>query len=296
MNILWLWCWFISLSFGKQVDHAVKKGTEKWTFDVKWEMPNGKIQKAHFVLDADLVKEDLEEPLYFQSKKASQYQAKKINQWAKKQKGVKIKATARRGKVYISASGSNGKKVRQKLKEAKKISTQAEKEYLRKNGYTKIKGGIAPDHLRHVKSASDDLRSLVKALGGRTKDPRVFARKALAFTQSIPYERRGLKPDKYRRPLSTLGRNKGDCDSKVVLFLALMHEAYPDMDLAIVYISGHAFAAVGLDPKKGDVKFKAKGKQWIAVEPVGPAKMRIGKLSRRSRRYLRTKRYQIRSL
>jgi hypothetical protein len=295
MNILWLFCW-VSLAFAKQVDHSVKKGDTKWVFDVEWTTKNGKHHNTHFALDADLIKEDLNEPLYFRVNKAGKYQAKKINKWAKKQKGVTIKASSHRGKVSVEARGQNRKKVRKKMKQAEEISEKALQEYLRKNGYLTIRGKIMPDHIRHIKQASDDLAPLLEALGGVTQDPRVFARKALMFTQSIPYERRGSKPDKYRRPLSSLGRNKADCDSKAVLFLALMHEGYPDMPLAIVYISGHAFAAIGIEPKKGDVRFRAEGEKWVAVEPVGPALFRVGKLSAKSRRHIRTKRYQIRTL
>ena len=56
-------------------------------------------------------------------------------------------------------------------------------------------------------------------LGGQ-QEPRVFANKALSFTQAIPYGE-GRKPDKYRRPLSMIGRNKGDCDSKQSCFCAM---------------------------------------------------------------------------
>ena len=295
MNILWLWCW-LSLAFAKQVDHSVQKGDKKWTFDIEWTTKNGKHHDTHFTLNTDLIKEDLDEPLYFKLNKASQYQAKKINKWAKKQTGVTIKASSRRGKVSIRVSGHNRKTMRKKLKQAKGVGEKALEEYLRKNGYIEIRGKIMPDHIRHIKEASDDLAPLVKGLGGATTDPRVFARKALMFTQSIPYEKRGAKPDKYRRPLSSLGRNKADCDSKVVLYLALMHEAYPEMPLAVVYISGHAFGAIGIEGKKGDVRFRAKGQKWVAVEPVGPALSRVGELSAKSRRHIRTKRYHIRKL
>jgi len=104
------------------------------------------------------------------------------------------------------------------------------------------------------------------------------------MVQSIPYEQRAKVSDLYRRPLSVLGRNKGDCDSKTVLFLALMHEAYPDLPVAIVYRPGHAYAALGLERQRGDMRFREDGQVWVGVEPVGPAVRSIGEVRGKSRR------------
>ena len=298
MKSLFLFSWLIlsSTAFSKQTNQSVNKNPEQWTFDIKWKDSSGKTHRAQFSLDTEIIKADIQEPLHFRPRKASQYQAQAINQWAKDLKGVKVKAKARGKKVRISASGKGINKVRKKLKKAKAIGKEAQKEYVIQNDYTYLKGKVVPDHLKHVKAYSSDLSPLVAALGGPTENPRVFANKALSFTQVIPYERRGRKPDKYRRPLSMIGRNKGDCDSKTVLFLALMHEAYPQMPLAVVYIPGHAFGAIGISPQSGDLSFRSGGQQWVAVEPVGPALNPIGKVGRKSKRRVRVKGYKIKSM
>ena len=152
---------------------------------------------------------------------------------------------------------------------------------------------IRVDWARHVRDYAPDLAPVVAALGGPTADPRVFAAKALNFVQSIPYEQRGKKPDKYRRPLSILGRNRGDCDSKTVLYLALMRQAYPDLEMAAVDIRKHVFGALGLEPEPGERSFRAEGRLWLAVEPVGPAVVPLGDISRRSGRALRLRRFDV---
>ena len=294
-----LWLIFLSVfsvAFAKQIDHNVHKDPNEWTFDIEWADKKGNKQQVHFSLDAQDIKADLEEPLYFKRRPAAQYQAKAINDWAATQKGPQIKAKVRNGGVRIQGKGKNRRKVKAKMKEAKQVGNTALNQYIAEHGYVQLKGGIAPDHITHIKDAAPELQNLVDALGGPTPNPRVFANKALSFTQSIPYEKRGRMPDKYRRPLSTLGRNKADCDSKTVLFLALMHQAYPDMDLAVVYISGHAFGAMGVEAQKGDVTFRAQGHKWVAVEPVGPAMMRVGKVGSKSRRSLRLRRFQVRTV
>ena len=156
--------------------------------------------------------------------------------------------------------------------------------------------GIVPDHIRHVEEYTDELKPIVDALGGATKDPRIFGNKALAFVQNIPYEKRALVKDRYRRPLSLIGRNKGDCDSKTVLYLSLMKSAYPQMSVAVVYIKGHAFGALEIEPKKGDKVIRKDGKKYVAVEPVGPKVARMGKVGPKSRRSLAVKRYRLRIL
>jgi hypothetical protein len=280
----------------KQTKQNVNKSSNEWTFNIKWKDSTGKLHSAQFSLDAPTVKADIQEPLHFKLKKSSQYQAQEINRWAKDLKGVRVKASVRGKKVSIQASGKGLKRVRKKLKEAKAVGEEAAEKYVEQNGYTFLKGKIVPDHIQHIEDYADDLAPLVAALGGPTKDPRTFANKALSFAQSIPYEKRGRKPDKYRRPLSMIGRNKGDCDSKTVLFLSLMHEAYPEMALGVIYIPGHAFGAIDIEPQKGDVTFRADGQQWVAVEPVGPAMNPVGKIGGKSRRRLFFRSFKILSL
>ena len=111
--------------------------------------------------------------------------------------------------------------------------------------------------------------------------------------QSIPYEMRVKVSDRYRRPLSILGRNKGDCDSKSVLFLALMRQAWPETQSAMVYIKGHAFAALGIEAERGDDTVKVDGDRWVGVEPVGPSLAQAGELGKTSRRKARWGRYDL---
>ena len=97
--------------------------------------------------------------------------------------------------------------------------------------------------------------------------------------------------DRYRRPLSLLGRNRGDCDSKVVLYLSLMKAAYPRLDSGIVQIKGHAYGALDIS---GDGRTIKVGKErWLVVEPVGPAVVPMGVLGGRSKRKSRLGRYEV---
>jgi hypothetical protein len=113
--------------------------------------------------------------------------------------------------------------------------------------------------------------------------------------QSIPYEK-AKKRDRYRRPLSLLGRNRGDCDSKSTLFLALMHQAWPELPLAMVYIPEHAFVALGIEPEQGESKLREDGQVWLLAEPVGPRMAPLGELGKRSKRRARRGRVTLQVL
>ena len=101
---------------------------------------------------------------------------------------------------------------------------------------------------------------------------------------------------RYRRPLSLLGRNKGDCDSKSTLFLALMHQAWPDLPVGMVYIPEHAFVALGIEPERGDAKLEDEGRSWLLAEPVGPRTAPAGEVDKKSRRRARRGRVDLRVL
>ena len=148
--------------------------------------------------------------------------------------------------------------------------------YLDEHGYTRLGDAIVADHARHVREYADEVAPLVAALGGPTAEPRDFASTALGHVQSIPYQSRAKVSNAYRRPLLVLARNKGDCDSKAVLFLALIHAHQPDLELAVVYVPEHALTGVGLPSVAGDRGFKVDGVDFIYAEPVGPSMTPLG--------------------
>ena len=278
-----------------QEDHSLKKGDKKWTVQVDWRDSEGDLHSVRYRLPTAEVRRDLHAPLKFKKRDAAQEIARSVNRAMSNTPGVRVKAHATKsGQVRISGRSKNRKKLKAALHQAEEERDAALERYLVTHGYTRLgRKGIIPDHPRHVREYADDLRPVVRALGGATADPRDFANLALSFVQTIPYEKRARVSDRYRRPLSLLGRNKGDCDSKTVLFLALMRSAYPEMPLAVIYIPGHAYGALGLEPERGDVKFRRKGQTWGGVEPVGPAVRPVGKLGGKSRRRARVGRYRM---
>ncbi len=283
-------------SFAEQNKFEIDKGGGTWAFDVRWADADSERHRAQFELPAAEVKADLDEPLRFQTADANQYIVREVRRWARDRKGPDISVSAQGGAVHISASGKSRDKIKEALAEAAEVRDQATQEYLADHGFTMIDGAVVPDHLRHVQDYADDLAPLVQALGGPGDDPAAFADLALGYVQSIPYEKRSLQRDRYRRPLSLIGRNRGDCDSKSALFLALVHQAWPELPVAMVYIKGHAFVGLGLEPEDGQDTLKHEDRSWVLAEPVGPAMRHIGDVPGKHRRKAKRRSAEIRVL
>lgn len=272
----------------KQNAWNVEQGAATWTFDVRWTDADGKKHKVNFDLPAADVEEDLEERVRFRMNEATKYAAAEVNAWGKTLSGgTRVTATAKKGgRVELSAKGTDKSAMKDALSKAQTVQKKAMSKYAKDHGFTMSdEGSIRPAHAFHANRYSDDMGPIVEALGGATKNKRAFADKALSFVQAIPYEKSPNNRDRFRRPLSLLGKNQGDCDSKVVLYLAIMRKAYPKLPLAVINIPGHAYAAIGLDAQKGDDKLKIDGKKWVAVEPVGPAMHPVGELDKNSAKY-----------
>lgn len=138
----------------------------------------------------------------------------------------------------------------------------------RRNRAGRVTFDLAPLVLDYV----DDVAPLADQLREMSGSRRRFVDLALSFVQSIPYDEEGG----FHRPLALLARNSGDCDGKVVLFLALVRAAYPDLDLAVVYAPGHALAGVSLPRGSSDWGIRHAGVDYLYAEPVGPLLSRLG--------------------
>lgn len=267
----------------RQVD--ITRGQPEWTFDIRWRDADGKSHRTQFSLPHQPVRADLDEPFRYRKKEAARMAAQAVRAFGETRPNVDVRArVSDDGTLYISASGSSRSRVRAVLEAAEAVRDEALAQYQQENGWSTLDGSIIPDHVGHASTYADALQPVVEALGGPTPDPRDFANTALGFVQSIPYEQRVVVRDRFRRPLSVLGRNKGDCDSKSTLYLGLIRAAYPTLPLAMVYIPNHAYVALGLDAERGEDTLRDAGMQWVLAEPVGPALHPVGEISGRSRR------------
>lgn len=244
-------------------------------FDYTWRDSDGRRHEISFELATDAIAEDRLAKRYLPVRQAKEAAAEAIR--ALRFPKVKLTAEVVRGGLQITARGKGD--VRAALKEAERVRDLAVAEWAASKGYLVTEdGGLTFDHAQIAADRSGELQAVADALAAQAPDDRAFVDLALSFVQSIPYESRYKKKDDpgYRWPLSVLGANRGDCDSKWVLFLAIVRAHLPEVPLAVVYVPNHALAGVALDKEPGDRTFELDGTRFLYAEPVGPAQLPLG--------------------
>jgi len=278
--------WLMTLLLGtalaapasSQKKFEVEKGEQTWDFSYRWQDAAGEKQKIAFALPSSAIEADRDEVTWLQRKVMNTAVAKEVRSWGKTVKGVKVKVKIENGGVRTEVSGERSK-AKAALKESETVRDAAADAWLAENHFTRLsKGDVSFDHAGLAAHYAADLAPVATALRTGTSNDREFVNRALSFVQSIPYEARKKKGGDpgYRRPLALLSRNRGDCDSKSVLFLAVVRAELPDVPLAVIYVPEHALTGVGLEAQSGDRIFKTDGIKFLYAEPVGPALHPIG--------------------
>ncbi len=282
-----LWLALSAAAHGEQTQFNKDEGGRKTEFKVGWRDGDHKAHKVNFSLPTDEVEADLKKTTGFPKKRANNAVEEAIRDYARSlNDGVVLKVSEDgEGGLSLRATGPNKKVIQRALAGAQEVQREALNRFVEKNDFFWLSPTLLSyDHARLVVEYTDAVRPLAEALREGVNGERRYVERVLSFIQSIPYEtakRNGDDPG-YRRPLALLSRNRADCDSKVVLFLALLRAELPKLPAAVVYLPGHAFAGVGISPAKGDATFQAtkksgKGETFVVVEPVGPSLYPIGK-------------------
>lgn len=281
MSLLLLLLCFVFGAQAEQTQFKKDEGGRKTEFKVGWKDGEGKGHKVDFELPTDDIEADLKKTTGFPKKRANNVVEEAIRDYTGSLKnGVELGVQEDgEGGLSLRATGPTKKAIQKALAGAQRVQKETLDRFIEKNDFFWLTPDLLSyDHAGLVVEYTDALRPLARALHDGVKSDRRFIELALSFVQSIPYEktkRNGDDPG-YRRPLALLSRNRADCDSKVVLLLGLLRAEMPRLQAAVVYIPGHAFAGVGIDPERGDSTFKTKGETFVVVEPVGPSLYPIG--------------------
>ena len=272
----WLW---LLLMWNAHAGWDVDKGADVWTFEASWHDHHQRPRELTFTLPSAAVKADLGRPIQPAMGAMRQAVAREVRQWAaaRPDDGVRVTASVRGKHVDIGVVGPRSA-AKRTMREAQHVRDEAAAQWIARHGYQELSGGVSFDHAMEVGRYKVPLEPLAKQIQSKTRSQRAMIAMSLSMVQSLPYEARlwrGGDPG-FRPPLALLGRRRGDCDSKTVLFLSLVRAAYPELPLAVVYVPGHALAGVAIPRQKGDKTFRHEGVTYVVVEPVGPARHPIG--------------------
>jgi hypothetical protein len=125
------------------------------------------------------------------------------------------------------------------------------------------------------------IRSTARRKGYRSRREIIGA--VASFVQELQYQ---LPPDHRinedgekiltagaTMPLETLSNQRGDCDTKSLLFAGLVR-SISLVDVIFVAIEEHLFAGIRMNPSQNDHKIRHEGRDWVLVElsdswPIG---------------------------
>jgi len=264
----------------KQVSHSIEEGPSETTLHFAWQGAGTGKESISVVVSTAEIEADKEVKRKIQLKDLYDELAKAARQSGKKRKQVKLTAKATPKGVQLGASGPR-KAAKAAMAEAQDAMEARRQSWMVENQVFEVESGaLSYDHVAVVADRTSAVAPVASALREGTSSEREFIKRTLGFAQAIPYQKGKRGADSgFQRPMALMARNKGDCDGKAALFLALIHAELPDVPLAMVYIPGHALVGLGIPPKDGDKTFKHNGKTFVYAEPVGPGALPLGQVA-----------------
>lgn len=275
-------------------------------YTFRWEDFDGQPQEIAFKVENSTTQRAQQTDTTFLMSKALDIKYAKAKREAaiRSTGGVSIQPyQAPNGNVGYRYSGDTAK-ARTLIASIDRRATAAMEQYLSSKNYRlKENGRIESDYQTMARDNFLEIRPLARALQHATKgmNMRDTMNYTLAFLQSIPYETyRPQAGDRgnyiFNSPLTLVSEDKGDCDEKSLAFGTLMRIMYPNLEMGIVLVPGHAFVAMDIPPQKGDMLLPINGKNLVVAEPVGPAYMPVGQISVGSQNLLAQAKAQYRQI
>jgi hypothetical protein len=197
----------------------------------------------------------------------------------------------------IALRGRDAQKLSQVSTRLKQAQSKAYRDFLTQQHYVKdtLFSGeevIRPDYKAIANQSAPYLKEILKAIESANKESttRDKIEYLLNFVQNIPYrtlqsadESRGSG---FMTPIQVLRNNMGDCDSKSTLMAGALQSYFPNIRIELIYLPDHALLALGIPAKTNDKTVKIDGMNFVALEPTGPAQLRLGQLGPHSQHYI----------
>ncbi|MFT6269596.1 MAG: hypothetical protein ACJAVV_002423 [Alphaproteobacteria bacterium] len=223
-------------------------------------------------------------------------------------KTAKIKVSKNHSGLSFNVSSREPEQAQKVLDKLKLSHDKAQDDYWADNYFVKYNSatgtsGIRHDHAKYTTNSSSSLISVVEAIKELQTNPlnsREFITIALGWIQSIPYnrleDRLSSNGAGFVSPRDLLLQNQGDCDSKSTLMAALLKAYNARLDVQMVYLPEHALLAIDMRSNNDEMTLRHQGKDFVLLEPTGPAQLSLGKVAESTIFSLQNRRFDLASM
>lgn len=218
------------------------------------------------------------------------------------QRGVRVQLSPKNLPFKVTVRGNDAAQVEKVQQQLQQAQQQAYDNYLKRDFYYLMKTPtgeqfVIPDHVRVMQQSRPALLSISNAfvdLYGRN-NIRQISGKISEWVQQIPYQdlsdRQVSAGSGYSPPLKLLMEHAGDCDSKAVLFAAVLQNIFPKNRIGIVYFVDHAVVAAQMPALKNELTVSLQGITYLIIDPTGPAPTKLGTLAQKYQTYLTNRQF-----
>ncbi len=161
---------------------------------------------------------------------------------------------------------------------------RAEREYLQEGFLVADGRKVFIDYGRIVGFYAPLLRPAAQAIAQAATGGGTMGRLnlALALLQTIPYDPLDSRDVEsgfdFVTPPTLFDINMGDCDSKAVALAAILRTLIGGARQIMVLLPQHAVLGIELTARGGDATLSHEGRQYLLLEPAGPAPFPPGRL------------------
>lgn len=283
---------FIATAQAQQLSFSKTPVEQGYNFQYQWLDHHKTEQSMHFTLNKEGLFERFRDFKTYQSSYAQKTILRRIKKKMQKKPipGVQIFYRQQQGRFLIEAKGLDRKKVAEAYRTLARLEREVTEKYLKDSYYQPFTNheqinGIKVDHVSIANDSVADLKSLKPLILEHVsiQNIRKVTNYVLSFVQSIPYStlesRLTSSGAGFNPPLQLLWENQGDCDSKMTLTAALLRALMPRIDMALIYIDGHAFIGINIPAEAGEVTIEHNEVSYLLAEPTGPALLPLGTLA-----------------
>lgn len=283
---------FIGKGQAQQLSFSKTQIEQGYRFHYQWLDHSETKQEISFILAQEGLFERFRRFKNYQSNYAQKTILRRIKKHMQKKPiaGVQIHYRQQQNYFSITAKGLDNNKVAKTYQELALLEAKITREYLQETYYQAFTNheqisGIKVDHASIANDSVVDLKALKPIILDQVsiQNIRKAANYVLSFVQSIPYSalesRLTSSGAGFNPPLQLLWQNQGDCDSKMTLTAALLRALMPRIEMALIYIDGHAFIGINIPAEAGEVTIEHEEVNYLLAEPTGPALLPLGKLA-----------------